>query len=166
MMIGFFTCLIRDLAYGLICIVVLASPAHALPFSLKPLKAEQVKVVKEDNALVTVAMIYQPNCAWCKKQGQSLAKVFEQCQGSINLALVGTKGNARQLKKELKHYHKELPAFMADRNFLRSIGGYQASPTTLIFDTGGELIAKKRGYIPQDKLAHVLGILSQGECQI
>lgn len=145
---------------------LLALPVQALPFTLKSLKPEQTQVSKDTNDLVTVAMIYQPDCSWCKKQGKTLAKAFEQCQGNLNLALVGAQGNARQLKKELKHYHKGLPAFKADRRFLRTIGGYQASPTTLIFDEQGELVVKKRGFIDEDKLANVLSIISRGKCVI
>jgi len=143
-----------------------APQAEALPFSLKSLKPELKSTQVSETALATVAMIYQPDCSWCKKQGQTLAKAFESCQGSLNLALVGTKGSSRQLKQELKHYHKDMPAFKADRRFLRLIGGYQASPTTLIFDASGELIAKKRGFIAKDKLAKALAILSQGDCKI
>lgn len=158
--------LLKIVTLGYFATALLCSQIHALPFSLKPLKAEQVKRDNNELALATVAMIYQPDCTWCKKQGKILAKAFETCQSSVNLALVGTKGNAQQLKKELKYYHKDLPAFQASRRFLRQIGGYQASPTTLIFDASGELIAKKRGFISNEKLAKALVILSQGKCKI
>ncbi|MGL1955945.1 MAG: hypothetical protein OCD00_01335 [Colwellia sp.] len=136
------------------------------PFSLKSLKFDQASEQVKTNGLATVTMIYQPDCSWCKKQGKALAKAFEHCQRSINITLVGTKGSARQLKKELKHYHKDIPAFIADRNFLHLIGGYQASPTILIFNKQGQLITKKRGFIPHDKLSKALNILSQGDCNI
>ncbi len=145
---------------------VLATPVQALPFQLKPLTAEQPLAVKQAKALATIAMIYQPDCSWCKKQGKTLAKAFEQCQASVNIVLVGTQGNARQLKKELKHYHNGIPAYKADRQFLRKIGGYQASPTTLIFDEHGEMIVKKRGFIDEDKLANALSIVSRNKCLI
>lgn len=148
-----------------ISVISLNLNVHAMPFSLKPLKAANEKA-SVANGLATITMIYQPDCSWCKKQGESLAKVFEQCQSSINVALVGTKGNKRQLKKELKHYHQDMPAYIADRQFLRSIGGYQASPTTLVYDSRGQLLANKRGFISPDKLAQALAIVSQGECQI
>ncbi len=166
MMINFFTYLARVAAYSLITVTLLLCQAQALPFSLKSLKAGYAQVNDKGSNLVTIAMIYQPDCSWCKKQGKILARVFEQCKASLNLALVGVNGNARQLKKELKHYHKGIPAFIAERRFLRLIGGYQASPTTLIFDANGELIAKKRGFVVKDKLANALDILSHGKCQI
>ena len=150
----------------MLSVITLSLSAQAMPFSLKPLKAEKTQVSSVSNSLATVTMIYQPGCSWCKKQGKSLAKAFEQCQGSINIALVGTKGSARQLRKELKHYHQSMPAFIADRKFLRTIGGYQASPTTLVYDNQGKLLTKKRGFIAPEKLAKALAIISQGECQI
>ena len=153
------------IALSFISVISLNLNVQAMPFSLKPLKVVSEKASVE-NGLATITMIYQPDCSWCKKQGESLAKVFEQCQSSINVALVGTKGNKRQLKKELKHYHQEMPAYIADRKFLRSIGGYQASPTTLVYDNQGQLLANKRGFISPDKLAQALAIVSQGECQI
>ncbi len=146
--------------------ITVVNNAKATPFVLKSLKPSQNTMVFETNGLTTVTMIFQPDCSWCKKQGKALAKAFQQCQSSINVSLVGTKGNSRQLKKELKYYHQDLPAFIADRKFLRKIGGYQASPTLLIFDSNDELIAKKRGFIPHDKLATALNILSKGACQI
>jgi len=111
-------------------------------------------------------MIFQPDCSWCKKQGKALTEAFKQCKSSVNITLVGAKGNVRELKKELKHYHPSIPAFVADRKFLRVIGGYQASPTTLIYDDKGQLITKKRGFIPYDNLSKALKIISQGNCNI
>ncbi len=140
--------------------------AKAIPFTLKPLKSTQKITDVEANGLTTITMIFQPDCSWCKKQGKALTKIFQQCQSSMNVALVGTKGNARQLRKELKHYHQDIPSFIADRKFLRQIGGYQASPTTLIFNDKGELIGNKRGFIPEDKLAKAVNILTDGTCQI
>ncbi len=139
--------------------------------SLKPLRvihdvSNQETFKAEEGRLVSVTMIFQPDCSWCKKQGKTLAKAFEQCHSSININLVGAKGKTRQLKKELKHYHQGIPAYKADRQFLRSIGGYQASPTTLIYDHNGKLIAKKRGFIPKEKLANAFSVLTQGQCQI
>ncbi|HBY87829.1 MAG TPA: hypothetical protein DEO86_18405 [Colwellia sp.] len=139
---------------------------QAIPFTLKSLNAEQAISGVENDSLATVVMIYQPDCSWCKKQGKTLSMAYKQCRQSVNIALVGTKGNARQLKKELKHYHENIPAFIADRKFLREIGGYQASPTTLIFSAQGELIMKKRGFITQEKLADALSIVSNRSCQI
>jgi len=154
------------LVLTLVCTSTTTNFAKATPFALKPLKSTQKLTAVEDNGLTTVTMIFQPDCSWCKKQGKVLAKAFQLCKSSINITLVGTKGNARQLKKELKHYPQDIPAFIADRKFLRSIGGYQASPTTLIFDNKGELVTKKRGFIPEDKLTKALNTLTQGACKI
>lgn len=141
-------------------------PLSADLFALRSLKVTTTHSTEKNTQLATLAMIYQPDCSWCKKQGKMLVKAFEQCQDSINIALVGTQGNVSQLKKELRHYHKNMPAFIADSHFLRNIGGYQASPTTLIFDQQGLLISKKRGFIAQEKLAKALRIISQGACAL
>lgn len=146
--------------------VILCSEVQATPFALKSLNSHRVPSSIEENDLATIVMIYQPNCSWCKKQGKTLSVAYKQCRHSVNIALVGTQGNARQLKKELKHYHKYIPAFMADRKFLRKIGGYQASPTTLIFNAQGDLIMNKRGFIAQEKLANAMSIVSKGACHI
>ncbi|MCW8865505.1 MAG: hypothetical protein OQK22_11470 [Colwellia sp.] len=137
---------------------------QAAPFSLKTLKGENV--MAHVNGAATITMIFQPNCSWCKKQGKTLAAVFEECQSSVNVSLVGAKGSKSQLRKALKHYHKSIPAYKADSQFLRTIGGYQASPTTLIYDVDGQLITKKRGFISLEKLAQALKIISQGDCLI
>lgn len=157
-----------QLVIALILVIAITTISHAqaVPFALKTLRSTQEVSNLQGNSLATVTMIYQPDCRWCKKQGKALEQAFEQCHTSMNIALVGVKGSARQLRKELKHYHKDIPAFIADGKFLRSIGGYQASPTTLIFDGKGELIAKNRGFIPKDKLANALALLTQGACLI
>jgi thioredoxin-related protein len=147
-------------------IMTVLAQVQAQPFSLKPLASNRVAPEIDANGLVTVAMIYQPDCSWCKKQGKILERAFNQCKKSMNIALVGTKGNTRQLRKELKHYHDDIPAFIADRKFLRDIGGYQASPTTLIYNEEGKLIVKKRGFIPEQKLASALAVISKDACHI
>ncbi|WP_143764287.1 TlpA family protein disulfide reductase [Cognaticolwellia mytili] len=146
--------------------IVMVNYVSAAQFSLKSLKPADTSVRIQTNDLATVTMIFQPECSWCKKQGITMAKVFEQCNDSINVALIGANGNRRQLKQTLKNYHNAIPAFIADSKFLRSIGGYQASPTTLIYDGSGELLLKKRGYVAEDKLRSALQILSQGACKI
>lgn len=150
----------------LLTAITLFHRAQAMPFVLKSLNVEQAITGAQVDELATLVMIFQPDCSWCKKQGKTLSMAYKQCRGSVNIALVGTKGNARKLKKELKHYHKHIPAFIADRKFLREVGGYQASPTTLVFNAQGELIMKKRGFIAQEKLANVMSIISKGACHL
>jgi thioredoxin-related protein len=150
----------------LLTAITLFNQAQAMPFVLKSLNVEQAITGAQVDELATLVMIFQPDCSWCKKQGKTLSMAYKQCRGSVNIALVGTKGNTRKLKKELKHYHKHIPAFIADRKFLREVGGYQASPTTLVFNAQGELIMKKRGFIAQEKLANVMSIISKGACHL
>lgn len=144
--------------------ITLCTFTQATPFTLKSLQSE--KTVEHVNDVATVTMIFQPDCSWCKKQGKILAEAFEQCQSSVNISLVGAKGSSSQLRKALKHYHKSIPAYKADSKFLRTIGGYKASPTTLIYDANGQLITKKRGFISHEKLAQALNIISNGDCSI
>lgn len=138
----------------------------AEPFVLKSLKPEVTTSELSSSKLPTITMIFQPECSWCKKQGAALANVFEQCKDAVNVSLVGAKGSKRQLKHALKHYHHDLPAFIADTQFLRSIGGYQASPTTIIYADNGDILLKRRGYINDDKLHKLVNILTKGQCQI
>jgi len=154
------------LALTIVSAMAIFKYAQATPFNLKPLHHSQTEKTTNSNNLATVAMIFQPDCSWCKKQGKALTEAFKQCKSSVNITLVGAKGNVRELKKELKHYHPGIPSFAADRKFLRAIGGYQASPTTLIYDDKGQLITKKRGFIPYDNLSKALNIISQGNCNI
>ncbi len=164
MLTSTFNPLIKLVVLIFISTLTLCASIQAAPFTLKTLKSDSV--VAHENNGATITMIFQPDCSWCKKQGQTLAAAFEQCKSSVNVSLVGAKGNLRQLKKALKHYHKSIPAYKADSKFLRTIGGYQASPTTLIYDVNGQLITKKRGFIAHEKLAQALKIISNGECII
>lgn len=155
-----------------VSVMSLLPHAQAVPFNLKPLNfaeqaaTKQTSISNNAKSLPTITMLFQPDCSWCKKQGQALAKAFEQCASSINIALVGVKGNVRTLKREINHYHHDIPAFVADRKYLHTIGGFEASPTTIIYDGNGQIITKKRGFIPEDNLSKALSIISQGECNI
>lgn len=139
---------------------------NASQFTLKSLKTGERQIVIPDNELVTIAMVYQPDCSWCKKQELLLRKIQHECNSKVNLALIGNKGNARELKRELKHFDKSLPAYSADNKFLRNIGGIAASPTTLFFDKNGNVIAKKRGYIPSEQLFNAVNIITEKSCSI
>ncbi len=156
---------------GLIVLIFISAMSatftvKSTPFTLKPLHTKEQTYHLKNNNLATISMIFQPNCSWCKKQGKTLATAIKHCQGLLNISLIGTNGNRRQLTHELKHYSSDIPAFIADRQFLRKIGGYQASPTTLIFNRKDKLLVKKRGFIPAEQLANVLDMLTQGKCQL
>lgn len=150
-----------------------ASKASASDFSdliteqykLKPLStASKIAAKSEDK--VTIAMVYQPDCKWCKKQGQWLAKAHKQCNKDIDIVLIGNNGKKQQLKRELKHFHRDIPAFQANRKLLTAVGGVEASPTTLVFNEQGALIAKQRGFVKSSKLADVANIISKGKCDM
>lgn len=136
-------------------------------FYMKPLSPNTNTVLRDhQEQKVTIAMVYQPQCKWCKKQGQWLAKAQQQCSKHFNLVLIGNNGNKQQLKRELKHFHSDIPAFQSNRKLLTSVGGIKASPTTLIFDQAGSLITKKRGYVTADALSQAAKIMSGGQCQL
>ena len=135
-------------------------------FSLKSLKTGERSTVLPENELATIAMVYQPDCPWCEKQELLLRKIKHACDSNVNLALIGNKGSARDLKRELKHFSQNLPAYRADSKFLRKIGGVDASPTTLFFDKKGNIIAKKRGYISPEKLFNAVNIITNKSCSI
>lgn len=157
-------------------LIVLASAAAALPvhsiaastqqLSLKSLHTGERIPAVPNNQLATVAMIYQPDCSWCKKQEQYLSQINRQCNSKINLLLIGNNGSVRELKRELKYFDKKIPAFHASRQFLHHIGGVAASPTTVFFDKDGNVLAKKRGYIPPAQLFNAVKVISNQGCAI
>ena len=131
-------------------------------FTLKPLrKGQEVHQLLPENHKPTVVMIFQPDCSWCKKQGEVLSKLKVEFGLSMNFSLVGTNGGAQSLKRELKHYDKTMPAYGASIHFLRRIGGFKASPTLLVFNENGELLGKRRGFVKAIKLRNVLMELDQ-----
>jgi thioredoxin-related protein len=134
--------------------------------SLKNLQSGERENLFKNNGRITITMIYQPDCTWCKKQGKMLKRLIDKCPEKVNLSLVGNKGNRRQLKRELKHFSKKLVAYQADKTFLRSIGGIAASPTTLFFNYQGKLLAKRRGYIKAKQFFAVVSQLTSNTCNI
>ena len=144
-----------------------ASNALAIDYNqlhLKSLVTNDTKLDHGNENLVTIAMIYQPGCKWCKKQGKALAKIQHQCAQYANIALIGADGKTQTLRRELRHFDKNLPAFEANKKFLLKIQGVEAYPTTVVFDKKGKLIAKKRGYIAPKKLAQVMALITEQRC--
>jgi len=133
---------------------------------LKSLLPNNDGVVNSNENVSTIAMIYQPGCKWCKKQGKLLAKIQRACASHANVAIIGAYGSTQKLKRELRHFDKNLPAFEANKKFLIIIKGVEAFPTTIVFDKEGELIAKKRGYIKPKHLAQVMAAITEQHCDI
>ncbi len=169
---------IRQLSLGLmITLGLLVSPSvfsyqpsleqkqEPVKIALKSLQSGHKDLLNKNPQLMTVAMVYQPGCKWCKKQGEFLAKIQQQCGQYANIALVGADANSRQLKRELRHFDKGLLAYEANKQFLRKVNGIEAFPTTVVFDQMGNVIAKKRGYIPPEKLNQVMSVLTNQACQ-
>jgi len=138
---------------------------NAVQIELAALTPLNARIPPTSSKRSTLVMIYQPDCTWCKKQGQFLAQAHKLCPDTVNIALIGAMGSTRQLKQELRHYSSAFPAYLADRKFLRHIN-YQASPTTLIINNQGEVLANQRGFVTSDKLSKAFHILTQGHCQI
>lgn len=135
-------------------------------FSLKNLKSGDRENIIKNNGRITIAMVYQPDCPWCKKQGLTMASLMSACPEKVNFTLIGNKGDRRQLKRELKHFDRNLPALQADNAFLRSIGGIAASPTTLFYDENGNLLIKRRGYIEPQQFSVAIKQLTRNDCNI
>ncbi len=142
---------------------LLSFSASAQIFSLKNLKSNKVEVINPVG-VPSIVMVFQPQCNWCKKQANELSELLNECSAPIHLSLVGTLGRNNQLKSELKHYPKSIPAFKATTRFLRKIGGFQASPTTLFFNSKGQPLSKRKGYIQKDKALRAMILLTKGGC--
>lgn len=113
---------------------------------------------------VNVAMLFQPDCDWCERQLADIDTLRQRCPEQLTAALIGVRANARQLKRELRHLNTSLPALRADNVFLRQLGAGEATPVTLFFDAQGKLLAKRRGYIPFDKLQRAVSLQTGGRC--
>ena len=134
-------------------------------YQLKPLVVHDYKPSTQ-SAKYTVAMVFQPDCPWCKKQAVWLNKATERCADTLDIMLLGINGNVRELKRELKHYSRKIPAYKPNRKLFVDVGGIEASPTTLIFDDQGNLIAKRRGVIDGSTLTQVASELTKGQCSL
>lgn len=148
--------------------ILFANNAYAAGqgLALKSINPLQRTELAPTNQLNTIAMIYQPGCKWCKKQGKTLASLQKQCGDKANIALIGDDGTPSTLKRELRHFDKRLPAFSADKAFLRKIKGVEAYPTTVIFDPNGQLLVKKRGYVDEQKLKQIMGLITNQTCSV
>nr|WP_280954585.1 thioredoxin fold domain-containing protein [Shewanella sp. WXL01] len=156
---------------GLLLLAALAaSNTWAQSLSVTQIELKDLRgsssAVSYDNSKPTVLMFFQPDCRWCKKQGKVMAKLLEQCGNKIHFNLVGDKGSRTKLKRELRHFADALPAQQNSKLFARKSGGVIGYPTTLVLDTNGEVLAKKRGAIEEAKLIKLASQLSDGECEL
>ena len=143
----------------------LSAQANFFEYQLKNLRnSNQTDSILNTNKVGAIAMIFQPDCPWCKKQSATMAQLQKKCGNILNISVIGTKGSTMQLKRELRHFDDSLNAFSADTTFLRLAGGFQASPTTLFFDQKGELLLKQRGYINPEKLNAAAQAISGNIC--
>ncbi|MCL1046448.1 thioredoxin fold domain-containing protein [Shewanella electrodiphila] len=114
----------------------------------------------------TVLMYFQPDCSWCKKQGKIITELLGECGNSVHFTLVGDKGSKSQLKRELRHFSADIPSKQSNKMFVRKSGGVKGFPTTLVLDTQGHVLAKRRGFTSETMLRRLTNELSQGECAL
>ncbi|MBR9729111.1 TlpA family protein disulfide reductase [Shewanella intestini] len=133
--------------------------------TLKNLRTSELSVAYQDNK-PTVLMIFQPGCPWCKKQGHIIEKLQQACGDKIHFNLVGDNGSKQQLKRELRHFSKQLESLQSSNLFIRQSGGVKGYPTTLVIDNQGHIVAKHRGFTSQKLLRRLTNELSHGECTI
>ncbi|MBW8190417.1 thioredoxin fold domain-containing protein [Neiella marina] len=156
----------KAIAVGMLSLLVWA-PAQAEVATTEQLddlrQAASATIAPKAN-VASIAMIFQPDCSWCKKQGKVMRDILNTCGEQLNIAIVGYKASYRELRRELKHFDKQLPALEANRRFLASVEGVAATPTTLFFDESGELLLKQRGYIQPEQLLDAADALAQNDC--
>jgi len=111
-----------------------------------------------------VVVIYQPECHWCKKQIADLVQLQHQCRGSFDTVLVGARSNQFKLKSELRYFEGDFPALLANRQFLRDIGGVKATPVSLFFNEKNVLIGKKQGYLPEEQMRKIVDLQTNQTC--
>ncbi|WP_445778090.1 TlpA family protein disulfide reductase [Shewanella sp.] len=130
---------------------------------LKDLRSSRTTVSYHPNK-PTILMFYQPGCKWCKKQGETMARLQKQCSDSIHFTLVGDKGTRSELKRELRHFSDVLPALQNTDVFARQSGGIIGFPTTLVIDNNGEILVNNRGMMKDTIINRLANQLTQGLC--
>ncbi|WDE05585.1 hypothetical protein SG34_001160 [Thalassomonas viridans] len=157
----------KRLASGLLLMQVLLAPASAgglYHYPLKSLTDRESKSLADYRGATRIAVVFQPECPWCDKQIADLARLEHLCGGAFSTVLIGTRGNKRTLKRELRRFAAPLPALQADKGFMRLLSGFEATPVTLFFGPAGKLLASRRGYIPPDKLKRAIALQTGGLC--
>ena len=151
----------------LVPMLVLLAPASAerlYDYPLKSLTARESKSLADYQGHTRIAVVFQPDCSWCEKQIADLARLEHKCGDAFSTVLIGTRGNRRTLKRELRKFAAPLPALKADKGFMHLLIGFEATPVTLFFDGQGKLLANRRGYIPPEKLKRAISLQTGGLC--
>ena len=142
-----------------------SSDLSVAQIQLKDLRTSQ-SAVSYHSKKPTVLMFFQPDCSWCKKQGKIIQSLQSECGNSVHFTLVGDKGSKQQLKRELRHFSADIPSQQSNKMFVRKSGGVKGFPTTLVLNTQGQVLAKRRGFTDEALLRRLANELSEGECAL
>lgn len=138
--------------------------SRAYQHPLKDLRDNAKESIAALSSQPSVVVLIQPNCHWCKRQIDDLELLQSDCQGQFDTVLIGSKAKRNALKRELKHLSSSFPALQADAQFARNIGGVPATLITIFFDSEGNILARKQGYMPFETLRQAISIQTDKSC--
>ena len=130
----------------------LASNVYLLDFELRSLEEPVVHDLERYEGKPVLMVFFEPDCSWCYRQVRVVNDLKRQCAGEFAAIAIGVNGNRQALRKEVRRLQPDFPAYQASRELLKSLGGIDATPLSLLGDAEGEFASWSRGYLPADKL--------------
>jgi peroxiredoxin len=104
-----------------------------------------------------VLFVFEPRCAWCRRQARLLNDLAERCDRSnLQVLGVGIRGSRATLLDEARALHARFPVFEASPSLAGDLGSATATPLLIVFDRDGRVATHARGYQRAEPLARLL----------
>lgn len=112
-----------------------------------------------------VLFVFEPGCAWCRRQAQLLNELPERCTGgAVQVLGVGIRGSRLALLEEARTLHARFPVFEASPALAGDLGTATATPLLILFGMDGRIVTHARGYQRAEPLARLLTQATGADC--
>lgn len=111
-----------------------------------------------------VLFVFEPECAWCRRQARLLNELPARCGTDVQVIGVGIRGGRMALLDEARTLHARFPVFEASPALAADLGRDTATPLLLVFGSDGRIVTHARGYQRAEPLARLLGSATGAAC--
>jgi hypothetical protein len=155
----------------LILLAALSGAATAAPPGLAELELQRLdqparEQLRRFAGRPSLLMLFEPDCGWCRRQGQVLEAIQRSCGGRVQVLAVGVRGARAALAAEARRRGGGFPVYQASPAFQALTGDLPATPITLLLDEQLQPLGALRGFRDEQQLAPIVAGLSDGDCRI
>ncbi len=143
-----------------------AAPAGFAELELQRLDQPAREQLRRFAGRPSLMMLFEPDCSWCRRQGQVLETIQRSCSGRVQVLAVGVRGARAALTAEARRHGGGFPVYQASPAFQALTGDLPATPITLLLDEQLQPLGVLRGFQDRAQLKPVIDLLSDGDCPL